>query len=311
MKKICFAFSLFLFTCCFTGCAKSTGKYVQVDIPYQLKEISMCDTAKGWALTVENEILFTDTGVENFTPVWKCDEISGAGDYFMDVCFVDEQNVYAAYFSKNGDLTVEYTRDRGESWQQTLVKWEDDSGDRLMEAGGSAYISFADKENGYLLYCSTPAAGLMTKLLFYTKDGGETFLYAGEISELSGYPQGITFSNGKCYIAVTPRSGNDYLYIKENDMENWRGEEMIPLPKGIRYIDGYTPVFDMEDGQNGMIVLKAVGDDVSYLLLVTENGGNNWIQKEELSLDSVRGYSCIGSDRFYLIDGEGNLYQYF
>ena len=310
MKKTRLAITFFIIIWCFTGCANSSDKYAQIDIPYQLKDISMYDTDKGWALTTENEILFTDNGIENFTPVRKFDGISVAGDYFMDVCFVDEKNVYAAYFSENGDLMVEYTRDGGKNWQQTPVKWEDDSGDRILEAGGSAYINFSDTENGYLLYCSTPAAGLMTKLLFCTTNGGESFSYERELSEISGYPQGIAPSNGKYYIAVTPRAEEHYLYVRGENTGKWTSEEIIPLPKGIRYIDGFSPVFDMKDKRNGIMVLKAVGDDIRYLLFVTDDEGESWVQKGELSLDSVKNYSCIDGKHFYFINDTGNLYGY-
>lgn len=270
----------------------------------------MLDQDKGWALTEENELLFTDNGVKNFVPVRKFDEVNKENDYFMDLCVVDERNVYAVYFSETGDLTVEYTRDGGLSWKQTLVEWIDDSEDGYFEAWGSAYISFSDEKTGYVLYCSSPAAGLMTKELFYTTDAGESFSYGGELSEILGYPQGFTVSGGKRYIAVSPRGEEHYLYVQEEATDIWKSEEIITLPGGIRYLDGLTPVFDMKEERNGMMVLKAVGDNVNYLLLVTKDGGESWTRIGEIPLDSVRSYSCVGVDQFYLIDGLGNLFEY-
>ena len=58
------------------------------------------------------------------------------------------------------------------------------------------------------------------------------------------------------------------------------------------------------------MVLKAVGDDIRYLLFVTEDEGESWVQKGELSLDSVKNYSCIDGKHFYFIDDTGNLYGY-
>lgn len=307
MKKIYVTVVSLLLICCFTNCGKSSAKLVKAEIPWQLKDISMYDENQGWALTNENEILFTDSGIDNFSPVWKLEGVSAAADYFVDVCFADMQNVYASYLSENGDLTVEYTKDGGKNWKQTLVKWEDG----MLEGGGSAYISFSDAENGYLLYCSSPAAGLMTKVLFSTTDAGESFSCMGELSEISGYPQGLTVSGEKSYIAVSPRSKEQYLYVRKDDADQWTSEEIIPLPEKARYMDGLAPVFCMEHGQDGMMVLKAVGDDVHYLLLVTKDGGENWQQKEEIPLNPVKAYSYVNDSRIYLVDGTGALYQYF
>lgn len=270
----------------------------------------MFDKDKGWALTEDNELLFTDNGVENFVPVRKFDGINKTNDYFMGICVVNERNVYAAYLSEEGNLTVEYTKDGGKSWKQTLVEWNDDSEEGSFEAWGSVYISFSDEKNGYVLYCSSPAAGLMTKKLFYTTDAGESFSYAGELSEISGYPQGFTVSGGKIYIAVSPRGEEHYLYVKEETSELWKSQEIITLPGGARYLEALVPIYDMREEQNGMMVLKAVGDNVNYLLLVTIDGGESWTQIGEIPLDSVRSYSCIGANQFYLIDGSGNLFEY-
>lgn len=292
--------------CLLTGCQpQQTGiSPEKVDIPYELKELSMCSADKGWALTLENEILFTGSGIENFASVRRLDGVSTANDGFVDVCVVDERTVYAAYFSADSDLTVEYTKDGGSSWQRTLVTFQD----YQAEAGGSVYIGFSDVDHGYLLYCSTSALGQMTKLLFYTEDGGESFLYESDLSNaLTGYPQGITFSGENCYIAVTYHGENNYLYVKENGTNVWRSEEVIPLTNEIRYIDGFAPVFDIEDKQNGILILKAVGDGVSYMLFITEDGGKNWIQKEEIPIASLSSYFYTGDNQIYLIDGTGSL----
>lgn len=295
-----------LCVCLLSGCRSQQINIAQIDIPYELKEISMCCEEKGWALTAQNEVLFTDSGVEDFAPVRKLDGVSSENDGAVDVCFVDERTVYAAYLSEDGSLTVEYTKDGGNSWQQTLVNFDD----RQLEAGGSAYISFSDADHGYLLYCSTPAMGQMTKLLFYTEDAGESFSYESDLSgELTGYPQGISFAGGRGYIAVTYHGENNYLYVKESATELWRSEAVFPMPDEIQYIDGFAPVFDMEDGQKGMLVLKAVGEDVRYMLFVTTDGGESWMQNGEIPFASLNGYCYVGDDQFYLIDGTGSLYE--
>ncbi|MGN0341690.1 MAG: M56 family metallopeptidase [Roseburia sp.] len=276
----------------------------QVDIPYALSEMAMCNRQEGWALTTDHEILFTDSGVENFSVVRRLEGVSSANDGFVDICAVDYQTVYATYVSEDRSLIVEYTKDGGTSWQQTVVDLEDEP----VDGGGSAYISFSDAEHGYLLYCSSPAGGLMMKLLFYTENAGESFSFAGDLSDFNGYPQGISFSGGKCYIGVTYHGQDDYMYVKESGTEIWEGEEVIPLPNGSRYIDGFAPVFDLADRQEGMLVLKAVGDDARYLLLVTKDGGEYWNINGEIPLESLRSYYYVGNNQFYYIDNAGGLY---
>ena len=76
-------------------------------------------------------------------------------------------------------------------------------------------------------------------------------------------------------------------------------------------MDGYAPVFSRKDKQNGGMVLKEVEGDIGNLLLVTRDGGENWVQNGSIPLDSVKSYTCIDDHTFYFIDGTGNLYEYF
>lgn len=231
--------------------------------------------------------------------------VSSLNDGLVDICAVDHQTVYAAYISEDSRLFVEYTKDGGDNWHQTLVDLKEEP----VDGCGSAYISFSDTNHGYLLYCSSPAMGQMTKLLFYTEDAGESFSFAGDLSNLSGYPQGISFSEGKCYIAVTYHGEDNYMYVKESGTDIWKIAEVISLPKGFTYIDGFAPAFDIEDRQEGMLVLKAVGDDSRYLLFATKDGGESWTINGEIPLDTIGSYFYVGDNNFYFIDNMGSLYR--
>ena len=129
------------------------------DIPYSLRKAAMCNTKEGWALSAEDEILFTDSGIENFSVTRQLESVSRLNDGQADLCAVDRQSAYAAYISEEGRLLVDYTTDGGDNWKQTEVTSPGDA----FDGSGSAYISFSDKDHGYLLYCSSPAAGQMTK----------------------------------------------------------------------------------------------------------------------------------------------------
>lgn len=314
MKKICMFFVIVMvLTGCITGCAASTDKtsytYKQIDSQYQFKQIHMCDVYKGWAITTENEILFTDNGIENFVSIKKFGEINSATEGFLNAAFLDEQTAYVTYFSPDTiHLIVEYTDDAGKNWSQTLVQY--DKFADICDAG-SAYISFADKENGYLLYCSTPAAGMMTKLLFSTTDGGKNYSFVSDLTnEITGYPQGISFnSRDNGYITVSYRGlENNYLYTTMDGGGTWNSEKVILQDEKVNYIDGSNPpVFYGENKQKGILVLKLVGENEEYGLFSTADSGNHWTQEEKLSLESIVGYSAIGENQLFFIDSTGRL----
>lgn len=282
----------------------------QIDCPYPLKQLYMCDAYKGWAVSAENEVLYTDSGIEDFAPVKKLEHISSASDSFVNAAFPDAQTAYVAYLSEdNTHIIVDYTDDGGAVWNQTFVEYDELLGGR---DAGSVYISFADAENGYLLYCSSPAAGLMGKLLFRTTDSGKSFSFVSDLTnELAGgYPQGVAFnSKDNGYIAVTYHGEYHYLYGTEDGARTWKSISPLLKDKDTSYIDGYVPVFYGEDMQAGILVLKTVGEKASYKLLTTADGGHNWKQEGELPFEAVKGCSAVEENKLLVIDGGGNVYE--
>lgn len=156
-----------------SGCATDKQSFVLTNTGMEetLKQIAMSDEQKGWALTAENELLHTTSGTENFTCVKTFDKTLPALEGEISLCAVDENTAYTAYFSMDGEnILVEYTTDAGENWKDTEISYASYGG------AYKAYLSFADREHGYLLYCSDPGAGMMTKILFSTEDGEKPFL---------------------------------------------------------------------------------------------------------------------------------------
>lgn len=307
MKKNTVLIILLLISC-ILGCGKSTQiplNCTKIDLTYPLKQIKMYDDSVGWAISLENEILFTNSGVENFFPIKTIKNISQIND-FLNATFIDEQTVYVTYFSEdNAQLIVEYTNNGGNNWDQTFVTSKE-----LVDAG-SAYINFADTENGYLLYCSTPAAGIMTKLLFCTTDAGKSYSLVSDLTnEISGYPIGISFrdeENG--YIAVNYHGENHYLYMTEDHAKTWESVNPFFKTDDIRYVDGHAPIFYGKDMQKGILVLKLVGESISYNLFSTNDGGNNWIPEGIIPSDTVVDYFAINEKYLYYIDDLGNLFK--
>ena len=315
MKRTVFlaavALSLLLVSCGLEsatgGADAASGTYQEIETGYPLKQIAVSE-GKRWALTADNEVLAAENGKEDFRCVRKIEGMYSGTDGFVYVCFVDAQTAYAAYFSEDGrSVVVERTSDGGESWEQTSLIYGDYG--EVCDAG-SVYLSFFDDENGCLLYCSTPAMGMMTKLLFRTEDAGESFSFVGDLTnELAGYPQGISFYDGENgYIGVSYHGEDSYLYRTENAGAEWRSEKLPVQDESISYIDGYAPVFYGENGA-GMIVLKAVGESASYRLFLTEDYGAAWKAAGELPLESVQGYAADGVGRLLFVDGMGKLYE--
>lgn len=304
---------LLLLTGCFAPETTGTAGCKAVDSAYAFKQVFMCDTRTGWALTTENELLFTDDDLEEFSIVKKLEGINSGTNGFASASFLNGQTVYLAYFPEDdGYLAVEYTNDGGVTWQKTLLDYTG-FGDTC--DAGSVILSFSDEQNGYLLYCSTPAAGSMTKLLLKTVDGGASFSVAADLSSrIAGYPQGISFHGDKIYLPVSYHGTDSYLYISSDGRMTWEDGKILPAEEisaggGTNYIDGYPPAFSSLNQDRGMIILKVVKENAAYQLLRTQDRGSSWKVSGEVPCDDLCGYACIGDKGFLFWDGAGRLYE--
>lgn len=302
-----------------TGCAGSRDKIydnaVKLNCPYQLKQLFMCDDQTGFAISTDNEILFTANGIENFSPIKKIENSNSMSEGFLNAAFIDEQTAYIAYLSDDDkNIAVEYTNDGGNSWHQTLIEYGEFLGG--YDALGSVYIGFSDDKNGYLLYCSSPAAGLMSKLLFRTTDAGKSFSFVGDLSaDLTGYPQGIAcVDKDTAYIAVTYHGEDNYLYRTYDSGKTWSSMDLGMKKKNISYIDGCAPVFYGEERQSGTLLLKTVDNTVSesavsYAVCTTSDGGGHWTKQGILSIENLHGYTAAEQDKLWFLDEEGNVFE--
>lgn len=298
-----FGCSVFLISC---------NTYKQTPCPYLLKQIYMCDTEIGWALSMENEVLFTEKGIQNFQVVKQVTDISRYTDGFINATFIDEYSAYITYFvADNENLVVEYTNDGGVVWKQINIKYGDYA--EICDAG-SAFINFADNKEGYLLYCSTPGMGQMTKLLFHIDGIGKTFTFIADLTdEILGYPQGLSFANKEIgYIAVNYHGNSEYMYKTEDGGKTWESVEIYTQSDNVNYIESYTPVFTKKDRKKGMLVLKEVTiEDITYKVFMTNDQGNKWIESGKIPSDSLLQYSVVSDRKIYIIDTMGRLYEIF
>lgn len=154
------------------------------------------------------------------------------------------------------------------------------------------FLSMADNKNGYLLYCSSPAAGQMMKLLYATEDGWNTYQEFDISNRIDGYPTSLSvLSMEHLYIGTQMRS-NGYLFESVNGGESWNPFWIPEAGKGIQY--GYAPVF-MADQSKAYVLL--VREDV-YSLYLSEDGQNTWEKVGDFSLND---YDSV--EKFFWEDG--------
>ncbi|MCR5475994.1 MAG: hypothetical protein K6E92_00050 [Lachnospiraceae bacterium] len=152
------------------------------------------------------------------------DLVSDGTEYHMENMGV--RNAYASCLTGDGELSV-------------LVNGHEK---RPVTDGcspaGTALLFMESNEEGHLLYCSDPAAGLMEKMLFHTKDGWKTFETEDLTTMIQGYPTGLLFTGGGIgYMTVTYHGEPIYLYRCEKD-GNWIPYQMDVGETRYSYVDG-------------------------------------------------------------------------
>ncbi|MBD5531868.1 MAG: hypothetical protein HDQ98_06665 [Lachnospiraceae bacterium] len=296
------------------------------------------DGRHGWALTEDDQILYTYEGAGQFSfvsslPFAQAGEASDAADapvsFLADrggtevsVCFLDEKTAYfAAVSAIDGEallirVTIMSEPAAGDENGQVLVS-EHRTRIPLQEYYwcGEMYVSFADSQNGYLLVCSDPALGQMAKHLYRTTDGGDSFSFVADLSSvISGYPTGMAFcSEDVGYIGVSHRGELSYLYGTTDGGTTWESVD-VPVHADAYYADSLAPVVFYEDGMPKMaVVLKnAVGQSHRYVLYINPRPDDfmTWRLIRILPYDEIRNYCFTDEETGYFIDGSGMLHEW-
>lgn len=298
-----------------SGCAATGNGSVhtcsEIDSPYPLKQIAMFGNTIGWGLSLNNEVCYTERGISGLSVLKKIENIYPDSDGFVNAFFLNESTAYFSYFTFDGlYINVSYTMDAGKNWEDTQIPFQ-----KYTQWGGcnTIYTSFADEKNGYVLYCSDPAAGIMEKLLFKTTDGGRSFIFWADISNtIDGYPSGISFSSAFDGIISTTYHGGKYSLYQTNDAGNsWKPMPLERYEKAdvAGYTDAYAPVyFDKAGGGQGRMVLKFVGEQTVFEVYTTKDGGKSWKPEGILNCGDV--FSIFSdNDRGYIVDNSGKLYM--
>ncbi len=226
-----------------------------------MEEADVTQETYGWSME-EESIIHNDTVVYEITDAYAHGEIAGN--------YVSEDSAYVAYHLEDARICVLSTNDAGESWQQTYIGEADE-----MDALGALYLSFLENGTGYLLYTSSPAAGLMTKVLYFSTDEGASFEMVGDITDyVQNYPQWMVFYDENMGMILTQYHGYEaYAYLTTDGGVTWEALDLdVPDAEGSSYIDGISLVRTNKAMDLWVMHLQAVFDDRMDIYLDSMGG---------------------------------------
>lgn len=292
------------------------------------------DGRHGWALTEDDQILYTNEGMEGFSWLGNLPyaNANDTGDGHARFLAGTEAQVSSSFLDESTAYFVGFSADEGEAVLiREVITWEPPAGSENRRAhvtqrstriplkeyfpNGSIYVSFADWEHGYLLVCSDPAAGQMTKHLYCTTDGGNSFSFAADLSSIiSGYPTGMAFcSEDFGYIGVSHRGELRYLYGTADGGETWESLD-LPVHADAIYADGLEPVRFYADGREQIaVVLKNIGEEMRYVLYQNHGAAEHlitWQLIRILPYENIRSYCIVDEETGYFVDGSGMLHEW-
>lgn len=164
---------------------------------------------------------------------------------------------------------------------------------------GMVFINMINENSGYLLYCGSPAAGLMNKTLYVTKDRWKTYSETDISSKIDGYPNSLSaVSEDKIYIGTQMRS-NGYLFVTKDQGESF---EAVWAEDDRYFRYGYAPLFDQEN-RRAYLILEAENEYFVYQAeYPAADGGDSWnLTWESAGKFILEDYGTI--EEYFLYEG--------
>jgi photosystem II stability/assembly factor-like uncharacterized protein len=251
----------------------------------RLSSFRMVDDLHGWALSIDEAILFTSDGGEQWTDKTPQGvQLKGA----TISSFYNSGTAWIAQYSEEKkQIEVFHTTDSGATWKEADIQNPTKSGLLLYPTS----LEFLDAKTGWLSI--TPDHGMNSSpgLLLATIDGGEHWI---KISETGDSQQGTSnhmpfggyarFSSPKQgWLVGTPYStGIAKLYYTENSGRNWNKVD-LPLPEGIKdgQVDAKVPLFFSNQSKKGLISATfrpTDGETAKFRTIIyeTTDNGRTW-----------------------------------
>lgn len=221
------------------------------------------------------------------------EQITGENDRELTLCetenFIPDNNFGLSSFFE-GDYIVLAELSDGAALNKIPVAFDE----------YRIFLSMIDENTGYLLYCSTPGAGQMMKILYFTKDRWHNYTEADISLKLDGYPTSLSaMSEEQLFIGTQMRS-NGFLFETTNKGRDWISFTVDGDVKNCQ--NGYAPIVDKESGT--VYVLLGCGEN--YLLYQLNEV---WERKGSFPLDSFVEEFFASGGELYIVDSQEKQYR--
>lgn len=244
-----------------------------------LQYIKMIDKNSGWAVSRVSVFHTNDGGTtwKDVTPKNKKGDF--AGQYFLD-----KNNGWAA-FSESGKYTctIFRTSDGGVTWKQ---------------ASGSikSYcltFYFYDRTHGWAIAHKDIGMHYEEADILKTSDGGLSWSIISSSKEgdkagalpFYGAKTSLTFNSTESgWVSEDiPTPGLPYFYHSSDGGHTWKAVNLT-VPVKLKNSDAYagTPVFFSKI--DGILPVRFSGDEESYVIYMTHDGGNTWSANTPVTL---------------------------
>lgn len=221
------------------------------------------------------------------------EQAAGSVEQELTLCeaesFIPDNNFGLSSFFEKGNIVVAELSD-GTVLNEIPVAFDE----------YRVFLSMIDENNGYLLYCSTPGAGQMMKILYFTKDRWISYTEADISLQLDGYPTSLSaMSEEQLFIGTQMRS-NGFLFETTNGGRDWTSFTVDGSIKNCQ--NGYAPIVDKENNI-AYVLLKC---DENYLLYQLNDV---WEKKGSFPLDAFVEEFFASDGELYIVDSEGKQYR--
>ncbi len=243
--------------------------------PVTLQNIHMLDVQNGWAVTQDGHVLHTTSGAEKWS---EADPSTGGIEYMLGAYdFLDAQNAWVTVQMGN-KFSIFYTYNGGSLWLETPL---------LDTGNGVSQISFADPQNGWLLFDKGVKAQDQAVDVFHTNDGGASWLQISGVTSSTddqanglpfvGHKNGISFRSSSTgwITGSTVDSKIPLLYTTSDGGFTWMLQKLALPSDAVSTITTFSPQFSTAD--DGILpVTFSSGGSNRIDIYTTHDGGKTW-----------------------------------